>query len=412
MNPEEVPISGASRAGPLAGARRLRADEVRSGDRWVYSAGFNTDPELEDPLRVDCELADLGSLLGGGARVAILAHQGRFADGTAGPLDGVARYLSGKLARPVRYVETPVGDVAVRSAARLRPGEAILFGNTRLLCGEEENDPELAREFAKLGRAVAVGGFSKAHRAHASNVGILDHLPGYAATSLAHEFDRLTPWAEGDLGGSVAVIGGYKHEKVTVALRPLLERYGVIVPSGTVLIKFLLAMGVRIGASDPGEKARTCVAAISACLDGRLRQKLRFPGSAVIARRERDVWTGRRALRFGEPVPDGFAIVDVALGRPLTHELTAMAARGGRFLLAGTPGRVTEGFRAGTEEVVRILDTGGENAIVVGGDSVTDTRFRGVKSGGGGAALEFVATGESVVAAALRKSAGGCYREL
>lgn len=288
---------------PLSGARRLRDCEIGVGDRWIYSAGFNTDPDLKNPVRIDCELHDLKRLLSGGARVAILSHQGRFQDGTAQSLCYVAKYLSEKLSQQIRYVDSPVGVAAVHAASELKPGEAALFGNTRFFSGDENNDSELSREFSRLGSKVAIGGFSKAHRAHASNIGLLNHLPGYATDSLALEFDRLAPWQAPDVDkGAVAVLGGYKHEKVTVAFASLIQKYKRIVPTGTVLTKCLIAMGMRIGASDPGEKSQECASVIRKCLDGKFANRIRLPQAVVISRDSDKSLTDKRRLRVGDHV--------------------------------------------------------------------------------------------------------------
>jgi len=107
----------------------------------------------------------------------------------------------------------------------------VVFGNTRDHAGEEANDPELAARFALLGDQVAIGGFSKAHRSHASNVGILKHLPGCAAQSLTREITRLAPWAGTHHDTpSVAVLGGTKPEKTLLGLGCLSRTYTLVVP--------------------------------------------------------------------------------------------------------------------------------------------------------------------------------------
>lgn len=184
---------------------RLRDKEIRPGDRWVYSAGFNVRPDLRDTGRIDAELPDLRRILHVGGRVAILSHQG--SHGSASELDHVATYLTGCLAFTVDYVRDNDTAEAARLAEELRPGTATLFGNTRRHAGEQRNDPALAQRFAALGDAVAVGGFSKAHRAHASNVGVLRHLPGYVTDSVLRETALLEPWAGASDRFSVASSG-------------------------------------------------------------------------------------------------------------------------------------------------------------------------------------------------------------
>ncbi|MET1073268.1 MAG: phosphoglycerate kinase, partial [Umezawaea sp.] len=207
-----------TRAAPaLAGVPLLRDARLRRGQRWIYSAGFNVTPSQRRSDRLDTELADLGLLLRAGCRVALLSHQGEH--GSALDLDFVADHLRARLAVPVAYHPANTGPDAARRARGIGPGELVVFGNTRHHAGETSGDPALAAEFAGLGDLVAAGGFSKAHRAHASNVGILAFRPGFLADSVVREVELLAPWAGvRDDRVSVAVLGGSKPEKTLTGL--------------------------------------------------------------------------------------------------------------------------------------------------------------------------------------------------
>src|SRR5205823_14009605 len=163
--------------------RHLGGRRIAAGERWIYVAGCNTTVDAPGS-RVDAEVADMARIADNGGRVAILSHQGSWRDGSAAPLDWLARCLQARLGRTVRYVLECASSSAVDQAAALGDGEVAVFGNTRMAPGEERNDPELADWFARLGDVVAIGGFSKAHRAHASNVGVLAVRPAVAADCL------------------------------------------------------------------------------------------------------------------------------------------------------------------------------------------------------------------------------------
>src|SRR5262249_2124022 len=151
----------------------LRDRPIRRGERWILSAGFNVRRDLKETSRIDCELDDVRHISRAGGRIAILSHQGNFADGTALHLDFIAQYLTQQLGQPVRYISSAIGDAAVFQSHAMRDGEVAVFGNTRRYDGEERNDPGLAKAFSGIGDVVALGGFSKAHRGHSSNVGVL-----------------------------------------------------------------------------------------------------------------------------------------------------------------------------------------------------------------------------------------------
>ncbi len=394
--------SESRRGGVPASVPLLREQELRRGERWVFSAGFNTaDPE-RNPQRVDAELADLERLAASGARVAILSHQGRFADGTARSLQRVASRLRERLGRPVAYWPDPTSEQARRAARELGEGELALFGNTRLHAGEEANDRWLARRFAALGDRVAIGGFSKAHRRHASNVGILEFLPGCLADSVVRELELLGPW-RGPAGRlSIAVVGGLKREKLA-ALAGLADDYDVLVPGGAALNLLLRAAGAEIGDSDLGEVGAELAAAEA--LLAAAGPRLHLPGQFVVAPAGRAGAGAGRLVEVAAGVPRGEAIVDFVLEPWLCEQLGDAVAGGGRMLIAGTPALCDRGHLRAVAPLLRAAAAPRVDAILLGGDTVAELPWCGPSSTGGGSALRFVAGGEWPVLDAL--AAGG-----
>ncbi|MGW6976841.1 phosphoglycerate kinase [Streptomyces sp. NPDC054952] len=374
--------------------RLLRDHPVVPGERWVYSAGFNVGPALTDTGRIDTELEDLRGLAAAGARVALLSHQGSAKDGTARHLDHLAGYLGRRLGREVRYLPECSSRQARRWAAELRDGEIALFGNVRLEAGEERGDRELAAALAHLGDRVAVGGFSKAHRRHASNVGILDFLPGYAVSSLLRETELLRPWAAGGgAAGSVAVLGGVKPEKTVVGLESLTRTYDVVIPGGVVLNTLLAVSGYAIGASELGTDAERCATVARTVLGGRRRARIHLPRTVLIA--GPDGATRTVAVEAG--VPDGWAIVDFDLERWAVDAVR----EAGRVLVAGTPGRHAEGNHRAAAAVLGARAPGEPHTLLLGGDTVTELPWTGPRSTGGGSALHYLADGTCAVFEAL-----------
>lgn len=387
-------------ADPLDGAPLLSTQDVTPGERWIFSAGFNVDAALTSTGRIDSELADLRRLSDAGARVAVLSHQGSHHDGSATALDHVAGHLSRRLGRQVRYVPENATDAAVRAAEALAPGEIAVFGNTRHHAGEERGDPELARRFALLGDAVAVGGFSKAHRDHASNTGVLRLLPGRAAQSLEQEIRFLASWASPPQGTfRAAVLGGRKPEKTLVGLVHAMRTCDLVVPGGVVLNTVLRARGHDLGASDPGSRPDACLEAVRGVLDAPARARLHLPRTVWVAPVD-----GRRIVGEARPVavvggvPTGHAVVDFDL-EPWAAEALAGA---GSAVLAGTPSRYLDGQTRSAEAILSALSRTSGAALLLGGDTVAELPWAGPVSTGGGSALHLLATGTCAVLDALR----------
>lgn len=382
-----------------------------AGERWVYSAGFNIAPGPGGMARVDVEVPDLLRLARAGARVAVLTHQGRYADGTARHLDDLADYLGERLGRAVRYVPDNAGEQAVEAAAALRDGEVALFGNTRLHPGEESNDPDLARRFARLGDRVAVGGFAKAHRAHASNVGILDHLPGCATSSLVDEVVSLSPWAGADgTRYSVAVLGGNKREKVEAGLRGLSRTYDLVIPGGAVLNSLLAALGHPIGRSVLGDDPERAVTIAGEVLNGPRRANIHLPGHVVVARPVDGAYVDSEVVPLEGPgggVPPDRAIVDFRLHGWVRGRLADLG-RGDRVVVAGPPSACAAGHRGAADTLLAALgdaEAKGAEVVLLGGDTAAELPWSGHSSTGGGSALRYLADGTCVVLEALRRNA-------
>ena len=242
---------------------QLEKTEIESGSRWVYVADFNikhTGTKLKSTQRIDVEVEDLKQLQEGGARVVILAHEGRFNDGP-GELDFVVSYLSEQLGVDVKYFKENDTFAARNFAKGLQSGDVAIMGNTRKNEGEENGDDSLAQRFSKLGKSVAIGGFGKAHRVNSSNIGILKYLPGYATQSQLREMRNLEGLAGREEGiSSVAVLGGIKKEKITIGLVGLIDSYDVVIPGGIVLNTCLVKkFNFDVGDSVVGEVNKTLI---------------------------------------------------------------------------------------------------------------------------------------------------------
>jgi phosphoglycerate kinase len=390
-------------ADPFADVPRLARRSLCAGERWVFSAGFNVEAGLHDTQRIDCELADIRRIADAGGRVVVLSHQGRHGDGSARPLDDVAGYLQRRLGRPVHYLPDATSEECQRRALAMGDGEIALLGNTRHERGEEDNDPQLAARFARLGDVVAIGGFSKAHRAHASNVGLLRLLPGFAAQSLIDEVSRLERWAQTDPAYSLAILGGAKHEKLTVGLTGLCDRYDLLIPGGLVLNALLLAAGYDLGSSPLGDLPNERLSAAEAVLNRDHRALLYLPTRVVVSPIE-NPRAAPCVVHVSDGVPPGHAIVDLIIEGWVSEPLRRLARSGGRAVLAGPPGCCRLGFSASTLSLLRVLKSPAVETILLGGDTVAEVPFSTTTttSTGGGSALEYLCRRTGPVLEALR----------
>jgi len=225
-----------------------------AGRRVLVRNDFNVpiqDGRITDDLRLRASLPTLQWLLERGARVISCSHLGR-PKGKRDPkytLEPVAPALGELLGREVRFVDDVVGEQASAAAEGLGDGDILLLQNLRYEPGEEANDAGLATSLADLGEVYVDDAFGAAHRAHASVVGVTQHLPAYAGFLLAKEVRELSRLLESPERPFVAVLGGSKISDKLAVLGNLVGRVDSLVIGGGMCFTLLAAQGKEIGDS-------------------------------------------------------------------------------------------------------------------------------------------------------------------
>lgn len=381
---------------------RLSERTIIPGERWIYSADFNVTHENHTILgtsRIDAEIHDIQRIASAGGIVLILAHQGRY--GKAESLEFILPYLSEQLGKTAEYCEENTGAKAQEFAQHLTPGSVAVMGNTRRHEGEERNDPQLAKEFSRLGDAVALGGFGKAHRANSSNVGILKHLPGYLTDNHCHEMETLSKWTGKSSKYSVAILGGVKREKIDIGLKGFAQIYDCIIPGGIVLNALLHTKGYSVGSSlmtDGKYQANIEESFIS-----QASAQIVLPTQVIVTSTAH--WSDRRISIVQDRtngVKQNEAIVDYIMPSQGRECLERAIREGGRIVVAGTPSMITKGFTNATEALQPYLEHAGAQILILGGDTASEINHKGIVSTGGGSALQYLAFGTTAVLDALR----------
>ena len=134
------------------------------------------------------------------AKIILLSHLGRIkeeSDLAKNNLEPVAKRLSELLDKEVVFVNATRGELVENAINSMNDGDVVLLQNTRYedLDGKKEskNDSELGKYWASLGDIMINDAFGTSHRAHASNVGIMEHLPSGIGFLVQKELDILLP---------------------------------------------------------------------------------------------------------------------------------------------------------------------------------------------------------------------------
>ncbi|MEM3090828.1 MAG: phosphoglycerate kinase, partial [Candidatus Bathyarchaeia archaeon] len=124
-------------------AKYLTLEDVNLKNKVVLvRVDFNSpvDPETKkvlDDTRIKAHgETTIKELAEKGAKVVILAHQGRKGDPDFIPLKQHAEILGKVLGKPVKYVDDVFGEKAQKEIKKLKSGEILVLDNVRNFAGE------------------------------------------------------------------------------------------------------------------------------------------------------------------------------------------------------------------------------------------------------------------------------------
>jgi phosphoglycerate kinase len=378
--------------------RDLPPDQIR-GKRALVRADLNVpldeNCEITDDVRIRAALPTIEFLIEAGARVIILSHLGRPKGKPESrySLQPVARRLGQLLGKPVGFVESTDSDEAMKATRTMSEGEVLLLENTRFLGGEETNDPRLSRALAELGDFFVNDAFGAAHRAHASTVGVCEHLrPAVAGFLMERELLYLEKALTDPARPFVAILGGAKISGKIDVIENLLPKVDALLIGGAMACTFLRGMGMETGRSlveqDRIQMARALIE--------RGGTKIILPHDVTVAPSV-DAPEGARAVGRAAIGADD-AMLDIG---PRTAESYSRAIASAKTVIWNGPMGVFEkppfdmGTRAIAEAMARATAKG-TTTIVGGGDSAAAVAAFGLESKmshvstGGGASLEFL----------------------
>ena len=203
-------------------------------------------------FRIKSALPTIQYCLDHGAAVILLSHLGR-PDGKVDSklsLIPIGEELAGLLEMPIKFSENCISEDALDTSLSLKPGEIHLLENLRFHEGEEKNDPDFAFRLARHGQIFINDAFGTAHRAHASNVGVVSHFKhhgiGYLMDKEINYLDRVMRRPNRPL---TLILGGAKIGSKIGLIDHFLNKANHILVGGGMAFTFLKAGGRGIGGS-------------------------------------------------------------------------------------------------------------------------------------------------------------------
>lgn len=370
-----------------------------AGKRVLVRVDFNVPLDgntITDDTRIRAAVPTLQYILEQTPKALILtSHLGR-PKGERKPdmsLAPAAPALAKLLGVEVAFAEDCIGDVAENAIAALPDGGVILLENTRYHKGEEKNDPDFAAKLAKHGDIFVNDAFGTAHRAHASNVGVADHLEAVAGFLMEKEIDYLANAIEDPKRPFVAILGGAKvSDKITV-IEALLGKVDKLLIGGGMANTFFAAQGYTMGDSLVEDEALD----MAKELLSKGSDKIVLPTDAIVADAF-DNDANSQVISVSDGVQEGWRILDI--GTASVEAFKALLEDAQTVVWNGPMG-VFEmpNFAQGTFAIAELLaerSEAGATCIIGGGDSAAAAEQSGLAekithvSTGGGASLEML----------------------
>lgn len=384
-------------------AKKTVRDLDVAGKKTIVRVDFNVplkDGVITDDNRILGALPTINYLLENNAKVILMSHLGKVnhkdeektaADKAKNNLEPVAKRLQELLPDSnVNFVNVTRGKVLEDAIEAMKDGDIVLVQNTRYESGESKNDPGLGKYWASLGDLFVADAFGSVHRAHASTVGIAEHLPSALGFLVEKEVKFIGDAIYSPKRPFVAILGGAKVSDKINVIDNLLNIADKVIVGGGMAYTFYKAMGYEVGTSlleeDRIEVAKNVIE--------KAKDKLILPIDTVVAK-EFAPDAEHKVVKSDE-IPSDMMGLDIG---PESVALFKKELEGAQTVVWNGPMGVFEfeAFANGTLEICKaITELPDALTVIGGGDSAAAAIQLGFKdkithiSTGGGASLEFM----------------------
>jgi phosphoglycerate kinase len=191
-----------------------------------------------------------------GAKVVVLAHQGRPGEPDFTGLEEHAEVLSRVLGKRIKYTNGIFDEKVLDAIRKLENGDVLVLENVRMFAGErkkgtpeEHAKTEMVAKLAPLADLFVNDAFAAAHRSHVSVVGFAAVLPSVAGRIMERELESLSRVLESPEKPCVFILGGAKADDALEISKYVLDN-GIadyVLTGGVAGHVFLVARGFDLG---------------------------------------------------------------------------------------------------------------------------------------------------------------------
>jgi phosphoglycerate kinase len=351
-----------------------------------------------------------------GAKVVILAHQGRPGDPDFTPLREHAQILGKILGKPVKYVDDVYGEKAQRAIKELKNGEILVLENVRTFpdeqkkgTPEEHAKTEMVKKLAPLADVFVNDAFAAAHRAHVSIVGFTAVLPSVAGRIMERELKALGRVVHNPEKPCVYILGGAKADDSLKISQYVLKNKIAdhVLTGGVVGHLFLAAKGIDLGKPNMDLLEKEELTGLGAGIRELMKD---YPGKIEVPTDLAVEANKKRLEIMVSKLPTSYPIFDI--GKVTVEKYTEIIKAAKSIVISGPMG-VYENpeFLFGTKKILEAVASSKAFSLVGGGHTIAAVEEMGLAkkmgyvSTAGGALIEFLMGEQLPGVAALEKAA-------
>ena len=380
--------------------KKTLEDVELKGKKVLIRADFNVpmkNGKITDDTRIKAAVKTISYVLANGGKAILFSHLGRIKtkeDKREYSLAPVAERLSDIMGKEVLFSDKTRGKDLEAGIEGLKNGEILMVQNTRYEdlhnSKESRNDAVLGKYWASLGDLFVNDAFGTAHREHASNVGISEHLPTVSGFLMQKEIEFIGGAVDNPKTPFAAILGGAKVSDKINVIDNLINKADKILIGGGMANTFLKAQGHSIGTSLVEEDNIKVAEELLEKAGG----KLILPVDVVVAAEFSN--EAEHSNVSVDNIPDDMMALDIGTE---TVKLYEEALKGAKTVVWNGPMGVFEmsNFAQGTVGVCQaIAELEDAVTIIGGGDSASAAQVLGFAdqfshiSTGGGASLEYL----------------------
>ena len=404
-------------------SKYLTIDDIEVKDKVVLvRVDFNSEVDLKTKkvtsdvrIRAHGE-STINDLAEKGAKVVILAHQGRKGEPDFIPMKHHAEILEKIINKPVKFVDDLFSEKAQSAIKNMKSGQILVLDNVRGFDGEtkkgtpeEHSKTELVRNLAPLADLFVNDAFAAAHRAHVSMVGFTAVLPSAAGRIMERELKSLSKALEKPEKPCLFIMGGAKADDSLEISKYVLSNNiaDTVITGGVTSQVFLAAKGYNLGEKNMAFLAKKKVVDLIPGIRDLIQM---YPkGIATPEDLALDMNGQRKEISITE-LPTEYSIFDV--GTKTIDKYNQLIKEAKSIVLSGPMGVYEKKeFSVGTKKIFEEIANSDAFSLAGGGHTISALKQFGLSdkisyiSTAGGALIEFLMGKKLPCVVALEKAA-------